>query len=77
CKKIEKLNRNPFNYCEYVSDQVEDVVNDLADSDVTIIDETDVLLVLDQYSDGKSWVVEVWGTLYKRSISIRAIAPID
>lgn len=59
-KKLEKLNRNPFNYCEYVSDQVEDVVNDLADSDVTIIDKTDVLLVLDQYSDGKSWVVEVW-----------------
>ncbi len=59
-KKLEKLKRNPFNYCEYVSDQVEDVVNDLADSDVTIIDKTDVLLVLDQYSDGKSWVVEVW-----------------
>lgn len=55
---------------------MEDVVNDLADSDVTIIDETDVLLVLDQYSDGKSWVVEVWGPYTNDQFQFKQLLPL-
>ncbi|MFT8917815.1 MAG: GNAT family N-acetyltransferase [Oenococcus sp.] len=67
-ERIADMNQRPDQYCEFVADNAPEIQLDLADSGVTVVDQDDFLLVLDQYAVGKEWFVEVWGPFFQESV---------